>query len=342
MVIKMEKQSETLVSVIVAIYKVEDYLKQCVQSIIGQTYHNIEIILVDDGSPDDCPVICDEFSRKDPRVCVIHKENEGSVYARRAGLMKATGQYVLMVDGDDYMDSHYIENLVCAADKDAADVVVDSFMVSYSNRAFAEKMNHQVGAYRNNKLAEMKKSLIYAGTYFKFGINPALWNKLFRRDKILRYYQNVPKQLTLGDDFAVSVPFMADAGCISIIDSGDYYHYRQREASMVRAYDPKLNQKVEQLINYLRQQENLKSFDTQLNYYYSWLYMSCMKNDTIKKCDLFDLAKALEKTSNSFNKIVRLDDLNNLTFKYRIIFMLTKYNFWKMLALLFRMKKATR
>ena len=126
MVIKMEKQSETLVSVIVAIYKVEDYLKQCVQSIIGQTYHNIEIILVDDGSPDDCPVICDEFSRKDPRVCVIHKENEGSVYARRAGLMKATGQYVLMVDGDDYMDSHYIENLVCAADKDAADVVVDS------------------------------------------------------------------------------------------------------------------------------------------------------------------------------------------------------------------------
>ena len=77
----MERQSEILVSVIVAIYKVEDYLKQCVQSIIDQTYRNIEIILVDDGSPDSCPAICDGFSKRDSRVYVTHKENE-AVFTR--------------------------------------------------------------------------------------------------------------------------------------------------------------------------------------------------------------------------------------------------------------------
>lgn len=338
----MERQSEILVSVIVAIYKVEDYLEQCVQSIIDQTYRNIEIILVDDGSPDRCPAICDGFSKRDSRVYVTHKENEGSVYARRTGLLKATGQYVLMVDGDDYMDPHYIENLVRTAEKNAADVVVDSFMVSYPNREFVEKIYHQVGTYRNDKLTEMKRTLIYAGTYFRFGINPALWNKLFRRDELLRYYLDIPKQLTLGEDFAVSIPFMACAECISVIDSDAYYHYRQRENSMVRAYDPKLNQKVGCLVDYLRQQENLKLFDTQLNYYYSWLYMSCMKNDAAIKCKFFDMAKALEKTSHLFNEIVRLDDLRELTFKYSIIFTLIKYKHWKMLALLFQIKKAAR
>lgn len=188
----------------------------------------------------------------------------------------------------------------------------------------------------------MKMLDIYAGTYFRFGINPALWNKLFRRDKLLRYYLDIPKQLTLGEDFAVSIPFMACAECISVIDSDAYYHYRQRENSMVRAYDPKLNQKVGCLVDYLRQQENLKLFDTQLNYYYSWLYMSCMKNDAAIKCKFFDMAKALEKTSNLFNEIVRLDDLRELTFKYSMIFTLIKYKHWKMLALLFQIKKAAR
>ena len=111
---------------------------------------------------------------------------------------------------------------------------------------------------------------------------------------------------------------------------------------MVRAYDPKLNQKVGCLVDYLRQQENLKLFDTQLNYYYSWLYMSCMKNDAAIKCKFFDMAKALEKTSNLFNEIVRLDDLRELTFKYSMIFTLIKYKHWKMLALLFQIKKAAR
>ena len=96
---------EELISVIVPIYKVQDYLDRCVQSIVNQTYKNLEIILVDDGSPDDCPRICDEWGKKDQRIKVIHKENGGACTARNIGLANASGKYVSFVDSDDFMDT---------------------------------------------------------------------------------------------------------------------------------------------------------------------------------------------------------------------------------------------
>lgn len=90
-----------LISIIVPVYKVEKYLRRCIQSIICQTYSNIEIILVDDGSPDRCPEICDEYASKDERIKVIHQENKGVSAARNAGLDAAKGEYVAFVDSDD-------------------------------------------------------------------------------------------------------------------------------------------------------------------------------------------------------------------------------------------------
>lgn len=91
------------VSVIVPIYKVESYLDQCVQSIVDQTYKNLEIILVDDGSPDHCPIVCDAWAEKDSRIRVIHKENGGFSSARNVGLDAATGDYIQFVDSDDWI-----------------------------------------------------------------------------------------------------------------------------------------------------------------------------------------------------------------------------------------------
>jgi len=92
------------VSIIVPIYNVEKYLDRCIQSLVNQTLKDIEIILVDDGSPDNCPIMCDEYVRKDPRIKVIHKNNEGLGYARNSGLKMVTGEYVAFVDSDDYID----------------------------------------------------------------------------------------------------------------------------------------------------------------------------------------------------------------------------------------------
>ena len=101
--------SKPLISVIVPIYKVEKYLNKCVDSIINQTYKNLEIILVDDGSPDSCPDICDKYEKKDNRVKVIHKKNGGLSDARNAGLDIANGEYISFIDSDDEIEASFVE-----------------------------------------------------------------------------------------------------------------------------------------------------------------------------------------------------------------------------------------
>lgn len=116
-----------LVSVIVPVYKVEPYLRRCIDSIIGQTYRNLEIILIDDGSPDNCGAICDEYVLRDSRIKVIHKENGGLSSARNAGLDIATGKYIGFVDSDDYIASQMYERLVITIIANDADIVFCSY-----------------------------------------------------------------------------------------------------------------------------------------------------------------------------------------------------------------------
>ena len=119
-----EKMHQPLISIIVPIYKVEPYLRRCLDSIINQTYKNLEIILVDDGSPDNCPQICDEYATKDKRIIVIHKENGGLSDARNVGLDICKGEYISFVDSDDWIDKKYIEVLLDLAKKENADIAI--------------------------------------------------------------------------------------------------------------------------------------------------------------------------------------------------------------------------
>ena len=104
-------RKHSLISVIVPIYKVQDYLKECIESIINQTYSDIEVILVDDGSPDRCPQMCDEWAKRDSRIRVVHKKNGGLSSARNAGLDVAKGEYISFVDSDDFICKDALENL---------------------------------------------------------------------------------------------------------------------------------------------------------------------------------------------------------------------------------------
>lgn len=113
---------EDLISIIVPVYKVENYLSKCLDSMICQTYKNIEIILVDDGSPDNSGKICDDYAKKDSRIKVIHKENGGLSDARNAGLKIATGKYIGFVDSDDYISVEMYEKLYNQAKKEDADI----------------------------------------------------------------------------------------------------------------------------------------------------------------------------------------------------------------------------
>lgn len=120
-------EQEIKVSIIVPVYKVERYLDRCLNSLINQSLENIEIILVDDGSPDNCPQICDQYVKLYPHIKVIHKENEGLGYARNSGLEIATGKYIAFVDGDDFVERSMFEKLYDTAIKKDADTVFCGF-----------------------------------------------------------------------------------------------------------------------------------------------------------------------------------------------------------------------
>ena len=115
---------DALVSVIIPVYKVEAFLDRCVESVVGQTYPKLEIILVDDGSPDTCPEKCDAWAKKDSRIKVVHKQNEGPGYARNSGIEAATGAYIMFVDSDDYLFADAVEVLLDRIERDQSDLAV--------------------------------------------------------------------------------------------------------------------------------------------------------------------------------------------------------------------------
>ena len=136
--------NNSLISVIVPIYKSEKYLEKCIESIIGQTYKNIEIILVDDGSEDRCGEICDAYSLKDNRIKVIHKKNGGISDARNAGLDIATGEYIGFVDSDDYIANDMLETLLGLSKQYMADISCVSYYELIDNSVIAGKDSRRI------------------------------------------------------------------------------------------------------------------------------------------------------------------------------------------------------
>lgn len=133
--------SNPLISVIIPIYKVESYLKNCVDSVLSQTYTNLEVILVDDGSPDKCPILCDEYEKKDERVLVIHKKNGGLASARNAGLDIASGKLISFIDGDDWIDCETYEKVIHIYEETSAEIIMFD-IVKTDGTVFFDRYNY--------------------------------------------------------------------------------------------------------------------------------------------------------------------------------------------------------
>ncbi len=172
---------EVLISVIVPIYNVEDYLPQCIESIINQSYKNLDIILVDDGSPDKCPEICDNYASKDSRIRVIHKENGGLSSARNAGLELSKGQYVSFIDSDDWLELDMYQVMVDALQKTASDFVTcDPFFCEF-NQDSPKTYSHNTGSY---SLIKGSDDLFYHIVEPNPLIRFEVWNKLYSRESV--------------------------------------------------------------------------------------------------------------------------------------------------------------
>lgn len=165
-----------LVSIIVPVFGVEKYLNRCVESIVNQTYKNLEIILVDDGSPDNCPKMCDEWAKKDERIKVIHKENNGLAEARNSGLKVFSGDYVMFIDSDDYIDNDMVEFLLKLLLNNNADVSRCGFYYNYE----AENEESTPPLDNSLRVLEYDERMIdlLSGTH----VSGVAWNKLFKAE----------------------------------------------------------------------------------------------------------------------------------------------------------------
>lgn len=174
-----------MISVIIPVYKVEKYLDECVKSIINQTYKDLEIILVDDGSPDNCPVICDQWALKDKRIRVIHKKNGGLSSARNAGLAVANGDYIGFVDSDDFINETMYEDLMRIMLLDKKNIVVSSPIIKNVDGKFTP---YVVGTfvYMDCKRMQIRD---YMAKFLSLSIDATVWNKLFKRDFITTMFR---------------------------------------------------------------------------------------------------------------------------------------------------------
>lgn len=242
--------NKSLVSIIVPIFKVEEYLHKCIESIIGQTYKNIEIILVDDGSPDSCPGICDEYAQKDERIKVLHKRNEGLVKARQDGLGIATGDYIQFVDGDDWIDVEFTAKMLDYIEKYNLDIVMCGYYLC--SEEYVEGSSYFAEGFygRNEIVTQIFPKMICTDRYFEFGIVPMVWNKLYRKELLLKRLPDVNPQISFGEDAACFYPLMLDINSIFIIKEPLYF-YRQNNNSMTRAFGNNQTENTIALIKYL-------------------------------------------------------------------------------------------
>lgn len=210
------------ISVIVPVYKVEAYLDRCVQSIVDQTYQNLEIILVDDGSPDRCPEMCDAWAQRDSRIVVIHKENGGLSDARNAGLSAATGEYICFVDSDDWVLPDYLQTLYTAITQNQCDLAACDIQVVFDDDTSAKFAHDKKTSY-----ITAEKAL----TFLTHGekVRAVAWNKLYRRT--LLQDEKFPVGKFHEDEF-FTYRIVAKSGIIAYIDV-PLYCYRQRAGSIM-------------------------------------------------------------------------------------------------------------
>jgi len=224
---------DDLISVIVPIYKVEPYLKQCIESILAQTYSDLEIILVVKEAGDNCLKICRSYEEKDTRVKVLIQQDSGLYAARRLGLQAATGTYLGFVDSDDWIEPEMYEQLHrLMVENDVAVVEVGFFAADYEVQYLSL---FDEGCYKEEKFRkEIAPKFLCMDNFYPFSLAPAVWNKLYRLDSFAKYQRpNVPTQVIF-DDAVCTFPCILETESLYVSHTC-YYHYRYRIDSGVHS-----------------------------------------------------------------------------------------------------------
>jgi hypothetical protein len=266
-VTKMNK----LLSVIVPVYNPGACFARCMDSILNQTYKNLEIILVNDGSTDGSKELCHEYAMSDSRVKVIDQENQGVVAAKKRGVLEATGDFIGYVDSDDYIELDYFENMLRLQEENKADIVAVGHLHEIGSKCELKKNDIKDGVY---SFPEIAHRVLYAGRFFEYGIGPHPYTKIYRADILKGAQLTVPEYIIAGDDAAVVYPCLAKAKSICVSGMAGY-HYVQHMNSVTKVSFADEKKRVDVLVNYLTGAMTAagykKEFEPQLKAYRNYL-----------------------------------------------------------------------
>ncbi len=305
------------ISVIVPVYNVEKYLPRCIESILNQTFTDFELLLVDDGSPDCCGKICDEYATKDNRIRVFHKTNEGVSSARNVGLNKAKGKWISFIDSDDWVDENLLDSLFNSAVNNPSDLVISGY-IRVSSKCKKIMMYEKKTLKTNQISLDLIESELNKSVKFRMP-----WGRLFKKDIITSNGIIFNENLSLGEDFLFNLQYIMHISSVSIINETSYF-YRETVCSLTKKFYPieiriyscnvfkdileklALKYSNEKIFNYLfsKQLENI------LRYSYRF--------PIIKK----DRLKSLNYYFENINEKLQ----QNISFPYSIVYSLRKTN----------------
>lgn len=329
----MEKE---LISVIVPIYKVEQYLEECLDSILSSTYQNLEVILVDDGSPDKCPQICDDYAKFDSRIHVIHQRNQGLSAARNAGLQAATGAYIAFADSDDVISPVLYEKLLCVMQKENADLVACEHTRNIETLDYTcnctEDQLHIVTGFESCLSVLTNSSQVRSFTW----TDCMVWNKLFRRDKIHALFR--PDAIP-AEDLLFSWEYAKSCNKMVIIPKALYF-WRPNQGSITQT--PSISRFVALSFVWMTIAENTKDIGTTLRAHlrfrsaynaHNTMWRLLRSNKEHEYAEYFKQAK---QTVKKYSKELLQHNDIELKVKILVVLCLYCYPIWKFAAKLHR------
>lgn len=332
-----------LVSVVLPIYNVEQYLEQCIKSVVNQTYKNLEIILVDDGSPDNCPKICDDWAQKDSRIKVVHKQNAGLGMARNTGIDNASGKYIFFFDSDDYVDTTIVEKCVISAQKHQSEVVVFGRYDVYENGEIKPCiLKNDKSAYKHDEIVNTILPCVFT---YELGFGVSAWGKMYDLDMLrknnLRF---VSEREIISEDAYFSLSLFSKTTVLSVVNENLYY-YRKRQNSLSRTYKKDRQSKNDSFLNKcikFIENENLpQHICNHIKARYHGMTLGTLMQ--IARCELTNKEKRTELYSIYHNKVLKQTlskEVLTLDYKFPRLFWITlKLRLYPLCTLLLNFNK---
>lgn len=259
-----------VISIIVPIFNAEQTLNRCVDSILAQTYEKFEVILVNDGSTDKSPILCDQYSKQDNRIIVIHQKNNGLVEARRTGCCVAKGEFVGFVDSDDYLEEEAYRSMYLLSENGTAEMVGCGCVIENTGKIYMDGNAAEPKTYQGNELDKLRGRMMFDSQTGQPAVFQSVACKLFRKKSLMDIMFSMDGRITLGEDAAIVYSFLLKAKKVVLSDRC-FYHYVTRNDSMTRSKECSVFEKIyifqNYMSNYFKRYDEKYKLEMQLNRY---------------------------------------------------------------------------